>query len=39
MKSASSFQYYKMDQENYDDYGQVDHAEYCFQVYTSVTVF
>ncbi|KAJ8618328.1 hypothetical protein MRB53_014514 [Persea americana] len=33
--TQSVLQYYKMDQENFEDYGQVDHAEYCFQHYTS----
>ncbi|KAI8533267.1 hypothetical protein RHMOL_Rhmol11G0284500 [Rhododendron molle] len=28
-------QYFKMDPDNFDDYGGVAHAEYCFQHYTS----
>ncbi|KAF8410301.1 hypothetical protein HHK36_002827 [Tetracentron sinense] len=31
--TQSVLQYYKMDPEKYDDYGGVEHAEYCFQVY------
>lgn len=27
------FQYFKMDSGTFDDYGGVEHAEYCFQVY------
>ncbi|KAD5960225.1 hypothetical protein E3N88_11697 [Mikania micrantha] len=27
--------YFKMDPKNYEDFGGVDHAEYCFQHYTS----
>lgn len=26
------FQYFKMDSGTFDDYGGVEHAEYCFQV-------
>lgn len=26
------FQYFKMDLGNYDEYGGIEHAEYCFQV-------
>ncbi|CAK7329084.1 unnamed protein product [Dovyalis caffra] len=33
--TQSVLQYFKMDPENYDDYGGVDHAEYCFQHYTT----
>ncbi|KAM7479507.1 hypothetical protein LguiA_027720 [Lonicera macranthoides] len=33
--TQSVLQYFKMDPENYDDYGGVEHAEYCFQHYTS----
>ncbi|KAK6939083.1 Protein patched/dispatched [Dillenia turbinata] len=33
--TQSVLQYFKMDPKNYDDYGGVDHAEYCFQHYTS----
>ncbi|XP_057966308.1 uncharacterized protein LOC131156550 [Malania oleifera] len=33
--TQSILQYYKMDPENFDDYGGVEHAEYCFQHYTS----
>ncbi|XP_024031369.1 Niemann-Pick C1 protein [Morus notabilis] len=33
--TQSILQYYKMDPENYDTYGGVEHAEYCFQHYTS----
>lgn len=32
-------QYFKMDPENYDDYGGVQHAEYCFQVKLSKSQF
>ncbi|CAL0307290.1 unnamed protein product [Lupinus luteus] len=31
----SILQYFQMDSDNYDDYGGVEHAEYCFQHYTS----
>ncbi|ONH92494.1 hypothetical protein PRUPE_8G178600 [Prunus persica] len=33
--TQSILQYFKMDPENYDSYGGVVHAEYCFQHYTS----
>ncbi|KAI9389086.1 hypothetical protein POPTR_009G167000v4 [Populus trichocarpa] len=33
--TQSLLQYFKMDPENYDDYGGVEHAEYCFQHYTT----
>lgn len=33
--TQSILQYYKMDPENYDTFGGVQHAEYCFQHYTS----
>ncbi|KAG9443097.1 hypothetical protein H6P81_018951 [Aristolochia fimbriata] len=33
--TQSVLQYFKMDSEKYDDYGGVQHAEYCFQHYTS----
>ncbi|KAL5858640.1 hypothetical protein ACOSQ3_006098 [Xanthoceras sorbifolium] len=33
--TQSVLQYFKMDPENYDDYGGVVHAEYCFQHYAS----
>ncbi|XP_011000885.1 PREDICTED: Niemann-Pick C1 protein [Populus euphratica] len=33
--TQSLLQYFKMDSENYDDYGGVEHAEYCFQHYTT----
>ncbi|KAJ6759974.1 PATCHED FAMILY PROTEIN [Salix purpurea] len=33
--TQSLLQYFKMDAENYDDYGGVEHAEYCFQHYTT----
>ncbi|EOX97437.1 hypothetical protein QUC31_015707 [Theobroma cacao] len=33
--TQSVLQYFKMDRENYDYYGGVTHAEYCFQHYTS----
>ncbi|KAJ4962755.1 hypothetical protein NE237_022694 [Protea cynaroides] len=33
--TQSILQYYQMDPEKYDEYGGVDHAEYCFQHYTS----
>lgn len=33
--TQSILQYFKMDPKNYDDYGGVEHAEYCFQHYTS----
>ncbi|XP_038721590.1 NPC intracellular cholesterol transporter 1-like isoform X2 [Tripterygium wilfordii] len=33
--TQSVLQYYKMDPENYDYYGGISHAEYCFQHYTS----
>ncbi|XP_071698001.1 uncharacterized protein [Rutidosis leptorrhynchoides] len=35
--TQSVLQYYKMDPKNYDDLGGVDHAEYCFQHYSSDT--
>ncbi|KAK9286900.1 hypothetical protein L1049_015307 [Liquidambar formosana] len=33
--TQSILQYFKMDPENYDNYGGVEHVEYCFQHYTS----
>ncbi|KAJ0913522.1 putative Sterol-sensing domain, protein patched/dispatched [Helianthus annuus] len=33
--TQSILQYFKMDPKNFDDFGGVDHAEYCFQHYTS----
>ncbi|CAA6655866.1 unnamed protein product [Spirodela intermedia] len=33
--TQSVLQYFKMDPENYDDYGGVEHAEYCFQHFSS----
>ncbi|KAF4382786.1 hypothetical protein G4B88_021569 [Cannabis sativa] len=33
--TQSILQYYKMDPDNYDMYGGVEHAEYCFQHYTT----
>ncbi|CAI9112476.1 OLC1v1012932C1 [Oldenlandia corymbosa var. corymbosa] len=33
--TQSVIQYFKMDPDNFDSYGGVDHAEYCFQHYTS----
>lgn len=33
--TQSILQYFKMDPENYDMYGGVEHAEYCFQHYTT----
>ncbi|KAA8537407.1 hypothetical protein F0562_026906 [Nyssa sinensis] len=33
--TQSVLQYFKMDPGNYDDYGGVEHVEYCFQHYTS----
>ncbi|XP_056169601.1 uncharacterized protein LOC115672607 isoform X2 [Syzygium oleosum] len=33
--TQSILQYYKMDPDNYNMYGGVTHAEYCFQHYTS----
>ncbi|XP_077246845.1 uncharacterized protein LOC143886669 [Tasmannia lanceolata] len=33
--TQSVLQYFKMDPENYDEFGGVQHAEYCFQHYTS----
>ncbi|KAB2045969.1 hypothetical protein ES319_D01G200200v1 [Gossypium barbadense] len=33
--TQSVLQYFKMDRENFDNYGGVTHAEYCFQHYTS----
>ncbi|XP_077219940.1 uncharacterized protein LOC143854074 isoform X2 [Tasmannia lanceolata] len=33
--TQSVLQYFKMDPEKYDDFGGVQHAEYCFQHYTS----
>ncbi|KAJ8765051.1 hypothetical protein K2173_010527 [Erythroxylum novogranatense] len=33
--TQSVLQYFKMDPDNYDSYGGVQHAEYCFQHYTS----
>ncbi|KAK7299788.1 hypothetical protein RJT34_10616 [Clitoria ternatea] len=33
--TQSILQYFQMDLDNYDNYGGVEHAEYCFQHYTS----
>ncbi|XP_057490001.1 uncharacterized protein LOC130776002 [Actinidia eriantha] len=33
--TQSVLQYFKMDPENYDDYGGIEHVEYCFQHHTS----
>ncbi|KAK7258292.1 hypothetical protein RIF29_23865 [Crotalaria pallida] len=33
--TQSILQYFQMDFDNYDSYGGVEHAEYCFQHYTS----
>ncbi|XP_059445975.1 uncharacterized protein LOC132177601 [Corylus avellana] len=33
--TQSILQYYKMDPDNYDNFGGIQHAEYCFQHYTS----
>ncbi|KAJ7967073.1 Niemann-Pick C1 protein-like [Quillaja saponaria] len=33
--TQSILQYFQMDPDNYDDYGGVEHTEYCFQHYTS----
>ncbi|KAL5562347.1 hypothetical protein UlMin_032094 [Ulmus minor] len=33
--TQSILQYFKMDPENFDMYGGIEHAEYCFQHYTS----
>ncbi|KAK7283457.1 hypothetical protein RIF29_12985 [Crotalaria pallida] len=33
--TQSVLQYFKMDPKNFDDYGGVDHLNYCFQHYTS----
>ncbi|KAL6963597.1 NPC intracellular cholesterol transporter 1 [Sarracenia purpurea var. burkii] len=33
--TQSVLQYFKMDPDHFDDYGGVEHAEYCFQHYTS----
>ncbi|XP_059647380.1 uncharacterized protein LOC132293774 isoform X2 [Cornus florida] len=33
--TQSILQYFKMDPENFDNYGGVEHAEYCFQHYTT----
>ncbi|KAI6688487.1 hypothetical protein NL676_025315, partial [Syzygium grande] len=33
--TQSVLQYFKMDAENYDSYGGVDHVSYCFQHFTS----
>ncbi|KAL1190184.1 hypothetical protein V5N11_016579 [Cardamine amara subsp. amara] len=33
--TQSILQYFKMDSGTFDDYGGVEHAEYCFQHYTS----
>ncbi|CAJ1971645.1 unnamed protein product [Sphenostylis stenocarpa] len=33
--TESILQYFQMDPDNYDNYGGVEHAEYCFQHYTS----
>ncbi|XP_013629550.1 PREDICTED: Niemann-Pick C1 protein [Brassica oleracea var. oleracea] len=33
--TQSILQYFKMDLGNYDEYGGIEHAEYCFQHYTS----
>ncbi|KAK1560393.1 hypothetical protein Q3G72_026113 [Acer saccharum] len=34
--TQSVLQYFKMDPDNYDEYGGVVHAEYCFQHYASI---
>ncbi|CAH1435314.1 unnamed protein product [Lactuca virosa] len=33
--TQSILQYYKMDPKNFENYGGIEHAEYCFQHYTS----
>ncbi|KAG8377268.1 hypothetical protein BUALT_Bualt08G0010500 [Buddleja alternifolia] len=33
--TQSVLQYFKMDPQNYDSFGGIDHVEYCFQHYTS----
>ncbi|XP_061344098.1 uncharacterized protein LOC133290061 [Gastrolobium bilobum] len=33
--TQSILQYFQMDPDNFDNYGGVEHAEYCFQHYTS----
>ncbi|RYR41351.1 hypothetical protein Ahy_A08g037749 isoform B [Arachis hypogaea] len=33
--TQSVLQYFKMDQKNFDDYGGVDHLNYCFEHYSS----
>ncbi|KAK9271226.1 hypothetical protein L1049_026816 [Liquidambar formosana] len=33
--TQSVLQYFKMDPRNFDDYGGLEHTEYCFQHYTS----
>ncbi|XP_044511407.1 NPC intracellular cholesterol transporter 1 [Mangifera indica] len=33
--TQSVLQYFKMDPDNYDNYGGVDHVKYCFQHFTS----
>ncbi|XP_057724182.1 uncharacterized protein LOC130940150 [Arachis stenosperma] len=33
--TQSILQYFQMDPDNYDNYGGVEHAEYCFQHFTS----
>ncbi|KAI8549308.1 hypothetical protein RHMOL_Rhmol06G0015500 [Rhododendron molle] len=33
--TQSVLQYFKMDPNNYDDYGGVEHVDYCFQHYTT----
>ncbi|CAH2060365.1 unnamed protein product [Thlaspi arvense] len=33
--TQSLLQYFKMKQENYDDFGGVDHVKYCFEHFTS----
>ncbi|EYU30271.1 hypothetical protein MIMGU_mgv1a000352mg [Erythranthe guttata] len=33
--TQSILQYFKMDPQNYDSFGGLDHVEYCFQHYTS----
>nr|AGV40493.1 hypothetical protein [Phaseolus vulgaris] len=33
--TQSILQYFQMDPDNYDNYGGVEHAEYCFEHYTS----
>ncbi|KAL0313896.1 UNVERIFIED_CONTAM: NPC intracellular cholesterol transporter 1 [Sesamum angustifolium] len=32
---SPAVKYFKMDQQNYDSFGGLDHVEYCFQHYTS----